>query len=128
VVIIVVDFPDNLKYDKKYFWLRKENDLFVLGIIGSAAALAKEFVFVQLPDKGTIKKGDTLVSLEAMKWSGELESPISGEIVEVHEELFDNPSLINKDPYGAGWIVKMKPSDESEIKGLLSANERQNKK
>jgi glycine cleavage system H protein len=122
----MIDFPDDLKYDKKYFWLKKEKDLFVVGIIGSAASLAKEFVFVQLPEKGKIKKGETIVSLEAMKWSGELESPISGEIVDVHFNLFDDPSIINKDPYGEGWIAKIRSADESEIDSLISAQERKN--
>lgn len=125
---MVDDFPDDLKYDNKYFWLKKENDSFTLGIIGSAAALAKEFVFIQLPNKGNIKKGDILVSLEAMKWSGELESPLTGEIIEVHNDLFDEPSIINKQPYTEGWIVKIKPHNESEINSLLSAQERKKTK
>ena len=118
------DFPEELKYDKKYLWIKLVEGVATIGIISSAAALAKEFVFIQLPDKGKIKKGDTLVSLEAMKWSGEVESPLSGEIIEVHDALFDDPSIINKDAYGEGWIAKMKVTNEDELKELLSAKER----
>ena len=121
------DFPEELKYDKKYLWVKLDKDVATIGIIKSAAALAKEFVFIQLPEKGKIKKGDTLVSLEAMKWSGEVESPLSGEIIEVHNSLFDDPSIINKDAYGEGWIAKMKVANEDELKELLSAKERSKK-
>ncbi len=117
-------FPDGLKYDDKYLWLKIEDGVATLGIIQSAVELVDEFVFIQLPECGKIKKGDNLVSLEAMKWSGEIDSPITGEIIDVNTDLFDEPSIINKDPYGKGWIAKIKISAEDDVKKLLSSDER----
>ncbi len=101
--------PENLLYNKDYSWIEIDGDVATLGITNLASERVSEFVFIDLPKKGAkIKKGDTYVSLEALKWSGHLESPFGGEIVEVHDELFDEPEIINKDPYGDGWIVKIK--------------------
>jgi glycine cleavage system H protein len=81
-------------------------------------------VFIQLPEKNKkIKKGETYCSLEAIKWSGHLSSPLSGEIIEVNKPLFDDPSIINKDPYEKGWIVKLKISNKNELENLIRASE-----
>ncbi len=77
-------------------------------------------MFVKLPENGQkIKKGEIYVSLEAIKWSGHLSSPFSGEIIEVNEEIFDEPSIINRDPYGKGWIAKIKLLNKEEKKILF---------
>ncbi len=90
-------------------WVKEEGDIVVVGVNKDAASKVKEFVFVKLPEKGKdIKKGEEYVSLEAVKWSGHLESPVEGEIVEVNDTVSDDPSLINKDPEGKGWIMKVK--------------------
>ncbi len=116
--------PDNLFYNQDYSWARIEGDVAVLGVIKPAADKVKEFVFIKLPQKGQVlKKRDTYVSLEALKWSGHLSSPVSGEVIEVNDSLFDNPSVINKDPYGEGWIAKIKMSDEKEVEELIDADE-----
>jgi len=117
------DLPKELLYNKDYSWVKIEGDIAIVGVIDSAAKKVKEFVFVNLPEKGKkIKQGETYVSLEAVKWSGHLSSPVSGEIVEVNEKLFDEPSLINRDPYGC-WIMKVKMSNKEELKMLMNAKE-----
>ncbi len=119
-------FPENLFYNKDYSWVRIENNTAVLGVIKPAVDKVKEFVFIKLPQKGQmLKKGDNYVSLEALKWSGHLSSPLSGEVIEVNDPLFDEPSTINKDPYSQGWIAKIKISNKEEIKELMKADEAQ---
>ncbi len=120
------NLPNNLLYNQDYSWVRIENDTAILGVIKPAADKVKEFVFIKLPKKEQmLKKGDTYVSLEALKWSGHLSSPLSGEIIEVNENLFDEPGIINQDPYGKGWIAKIKISDQREVEKLLKVNDTQ---
>lgn len=118
------EFPDELRYNDDYSWVRIDGEKATVGVADFGAKLVKQFVFIELPKAGEkIKKGDVYVSLEAIKWSGHLKSPVSGEITEVNNELFDNPDTINKDPYIKGWIMKVKLSDKEEMKGLMSAEE-----
>jgi glycine cleavage system H protein len=117
-------FPENLLYNKDYSWVKIDGDTATLGIIGPAASRVEEFVFIQLPEKGQkLNRGDNYASLEAVKWSGHLSSPLSGEIVEVNSPLFDEPGIINQDPYGEGWIAKIKISDQKETEELMKAEE-----
>jgi len=116
-------FPENLYYNKDYSWVQIDKDVATVGVVGPAAKRVKEFVFIKLPEKGKkIKKGDTYVSLEAVKWSGHLSSPVSGEIVEVNEALFNEPSKINKDPYNS-WVMKVKLDDLNEVEGMMTSEE-----
>ena len=118
------DLPNNLLYNKDYSWIKIENDIATLGIIKPATDKISEFVFVKLPEKGeNIKAGDTYVSLEAVKWTGHLSSPLSGEIIAVNEEVFDEPSIINEDPYKKGWIVKLKLKNPKEKDSLLKPDQ-----
>lgn len=115
--------PNNLRYNKDYSWVKIEGDTATIGIVEPAAKKVKEFVFIKLPEKGKkIKQGETYVSLEAVKWSGHLSSPVTGEIVEVNDALFDEPSKINKDSYGS-WIMKVKLDNPKETDELLSSKE-----
>ena len=117
-------YPEGLKYDDKFSWVKKEDDNLIVGITQPSASLVSEFIFIQLPQKGKqIKKGENYVSLEASKWSGHVESPVSGEIIDVNEELFDEPSRINKDAYKE-WIMKIKPSNNEEYYGLIEAKDK----
>jgi len=117
--------PENLLYSRDYSWVKIEGSTAIVGVIEPAAKKVKEFVFVKLPVKGKkIRQGETYVSLEAVKWSGHLSSPVSGEIAEVNDALFDRPSDINKDPYGS-WIMKVRMSNSSEAKSLMKAKEAQ---
>jgi len=121
-----MEFPNNLKYNQDYSWVKVEKDVAIIGIVEPAAKKVKEFVFINLPEKGKmIKQGETYVSLEAVKWSGHLSSPVSGKIIEVNEPLFDKPSKINNDPYGS-WIMKIKLSNMKEIDKLMDSKEANN--
>ncbi|MEM7816009.1 MAG: glycine cleavage system protein GcvH [Candidatus Aenigmatarchaeota archaeon] len=115
--------PEKLLYNKDYSWVKIEGNIATVGVVEPAANKVKEFVFIKLPESGKkIKSGETYVSLEAVKWSGHLSSPVSGEIIEVNEKLFDEPSRINKDPYGS-WIMKVRMSNPTEAKSLMKAKE-----
>ncbi|MEM4266606.1 MAG: glycine cleavage system protein GcvH [Candidatus Nanoarchaeia archaeon] len=115
--------PADLLYNKDYSWVKLRGDVAEVGIIEPAAKKVKEFVFIKLPEKSKIiKQGDTYVSLEAVKWSGHLSSPVSGEVIEVNEKLFDEPSKINRDPYGS-WIMKVKIKDKDELNKLMKPEE-----
>lgn len=118
------DLPKKLYYNQDYSWVKIEDDIATLGIVKPAADKVKEFVFIKLPEVGkTIKKGDVYASLEAVKWTGHLSSPLSGKVESVNEEVFDEPSIINEDAYEKGWIAKIKISTPGEKNELLSAKE-----
>ena len=118
-VMMMSDAPKGLKHDGNYSWVKIEGDTATIGLIKEEVDKAKEFVFVQLPEKGEkLKKGERYLALEAVKWSGEIESPVTGEVVEVNDDLFDEPATINNDPYGEGWIAKVKLSDKNELDGM----------
>ncbi len=117
------DFPKDLKYSKDYVWLKKENDVVVLGVVKPGVEQVEEFVFVMLPEKEKqLQKGDVCISLEAVKWSGEITTPVSGKVVDVNMDVFNNPSLLNKDPY-KNWLIKIAITDEKELTQLMNANE-----
>ncbi len=118
------DLPQNLLYNKDYSWIKIEGEIATLGLIKPAAKKVEEFVFIKLPEKNEeINEGEIYVSLEAMKWSGHLSSPVSGEVVEVNEEVFNDPAIINEDPYDKGWFCKIKLSKPEEKEALLSADD-----
>ncbi|MFT4343343.1 MAG: glycine cleavage system protein H [Candidatus Woesearchaeota archaeon] len=116
------ELPENLKYNKDSSWVKLEGDIATVGVIEPSAKKVTEFVFAQMPQKGPIKQGETYVTLEAVKWTGHLTSPVSGEIIEVNDAVYDEPSEINKDPYNA-WIMKVKVTDKKEIDSLYKPEE-----
>ena len=115
--------PNELKYSKEHEWLRKEADgSYTVGITEHAQELLGDMVFVDLPEVGsTVSTGDDCAVAESVKAASDIYAPISGEIIAVNTELSDSPELINSEPYAAGWIFKIKASDESELNGLLDA-------
>lgn len=118
------NFPQEFLYNRDYSWIKIDGDIAILGVIKPAADKVREFVFIKLPKAGQVlKAGETYASVEAIKWSGHLSSPLSGEITEVNEPLFEDPSIINRDPYRQGWIAKLKFSDPEEINNLINAEE-----
>ena len=118
------EFPDNMFYNKDYSWVRRDKDTIVtVGVTDLGAKLVRQFVFVNLPKLKDIKQGEVYVSLESVKWSGHLKSPVSGRIVEVNTELIDSPELINQDPYGKGWIMRVEISDIQELNSLLTSRD-----
>ncbi|HKS35502.1 MAG TPA: glycine cleavage system protein GcvH [Enterobacteriaceae bacterium] len=115
--------PNELKYSREHEWLRKEADgIWTVGITEHAQELLGDMVFVDLPEVGSIVgAGDDCAVAESVKAASDIYAPISGEIVGINEELQSSPELVNSEPYGDGWILKIKASDESEIDALLDA-------
>ncbi|MCD7899891.1 MAG: glycine cleavage system protein GcvH [Bacteroides sp.] len=118
-MIILTD----LKYTKEHEWVRMEGDVAYIGITDYAQDQLGDIVFVDVPNVGeTMDAGEVFGTIEVVKTVSDLFLPISGEILEVNEELEANPEIVNKDPYGKGWIIKMTPSDLSQLDDLLDAD------
>jgi glycine cleavage system H protein len=117
--------PENLKYTKEHEWLRVEDSSTgVVGITDYAQSELGDIVYVELPSVGReVKQLEAFGTIEAVKTVSDLYSPVSGEVIEINEKLKDSPELINQDPYGEGWIIKIKLSDPNEINNLLSADD-----
>lgn len=117
-----MNFPTNVKYTNEHEWVRIEGDEAYVGITDYAQTQLGDIIFVDIPTEGeTLEKGETFGSIEVVKTVSDLFLPIGGEILEVNPALEENPELVNKDPYGEGWIVKIKPTDASEVDDLLDA-------
>ncbi|MCG2715765.1 MAG: glycine cleavage system protein GcvH [Candidatus Marinimicrobia bacterium] len=116
-----MNVPGNLKYTNDHEWALVDGDVATIGVTEYAAGELGDVVYVELPSIGdTALKGDSIGTIEAVKTVADIYSPVSGEVVEVNEALADTSELVNKDPYGEGWIVKIKLSDPSELDDLLS--------
>ncbi len=125
-----MNFPENLKYTREHEWIRIEGSEAYVGVTDFAQSELGDIVYVEVESVGeTLKKDDIFGTVEAVKTTSDLFMPVSGEVLEFNPELDeshgDNPSLINTDPYGSGWIIKVKLSDLSELEGLLSASDYQ---
>ena len=111
--------PGELRYTKTHEWVRTEGDTATVGITEHAQDELGDVVFVELPEKGrTLDAGEAFGAVESVKAVSDLYAPLPGEVVEVNEALGDSPEKINEDPYGEGWILKLRPSGEAD---LLSA-------
>ena len=118
-----MNFPTNVKYTKEHEWIRVEGEEAYVGITDYAQSQLGDIVFVEVETEGdNLEAGDTFGSIEAVKTVSDLYMPISGEVLEFNSELEDQPDLVNKDPYGKGWIIKVKVEDEAQLDGLLSAD------
>lgn len=118
-----MNIPQDLKYTKDHEWVRVEGDVAVIGITDFAQGELGDIVFVEVETEGeTLDKEETFGSVEAVKTVSDLFMPISGEIVEFNEEVESNPEIVNEDPYGQGWMVKVKISDTAELDDLLDAS------
>ena len=114
--------PDGLKYTKSDEWFRIEGDVVTLGITDYAQDQLSDIVYVEFPDVGdNLDAGDTFCSLESVKAAADVYTAIGGEVVEVNEGLEDEPEKVNEDPYGDGWLVKLKVSDTSALDDLMDA-------
>ena len=119
-----MNVPSNLKYTKEHEWVRVEGDNAFVGITDFAQGELGEIVFVEVETVGeTLNQGDVFGSVEAVKTVSDLFLPVGGEILEFNEKLEDAPELVNSDPYGEGWMVKIAIADVAELEGLLSAVE-----
>ena len=114
--------PGDLKYTKEHEWVKIENDLAIVGITDYAQGELGDIVFVELPEVGSnIEQAKPFGTIEAVKAISDLFSPLTGEVSEVNRELETDASVINNDPYGDGWIIKIKIADSGELDGLLDA-------
>ena len=117
-----MNFPTNVKYTNEHEWIRLEGEEAYVGITDYAQTQLGDIVFVDVPTEGeTLEKGETFGSIEVVKTVSDLFLPVGGEILEVNPALEENPELVNKDPYGEGWIIRIKPTDVSEAEELLDA-------
>jgi glycine cleavage system H protein len=117
-----MNVPEDLKYSKDHEWIRIEGSFACVGITDFAQGELGDIVFVEIETVGeTLKREEVFGTIEAVKTVSDLFMPVSGEILEVNPLLEESPDLVNKDPYGKGWMVKIKITDASEGKDLLSA-------
>ncbi len=115
-------FPENLAYTKDHEWIRVEGTTGVVGITDYAQGELGDIVFVELPAVGkTVKQGETFGTIEAVKAVSDLYAPVSGEVIAVNEALDKTPEVVNKDPYQAGWMIKVRVANAAEINNLLDA-------
>lgn len=119
-----MNIPDNLKYTKDHEWVKLEGETALVGITDFAQSELGDIVFVEVDTQGeTLDKEETFGTIEAVKTVSDLFMPLAGEVTEFNEELESTPDIINKDPYGKGWIIKIRVSDASGAEELLSAGE-----
>jgi len=118
-------YPENLKYTREHEWVKDNEDGTVtIGITDFAQSELGDIVFVELEPEGSeFDKDEVFGTVEAVKTVSELFAPVSGKIIEINENLEDDPELVNNDPYGDGWMIKFKVSDPDELNELLSAEE-----
>lgn len=117
------EIPPELRYTKSHEWVEDEGDGTVkVGVTDHAQDLLGDMVFVELPDTGrNVTSGEECAVVESVKAASDVYSPVTGEVVEVNETLTDSPDLVNKDPYGEGWLFRVQLSDSNEVNGLLDA-------
>ena len=117
------EIPDGLHYTNDDEWVRPEENTVTVGVTDFAQLQLGDIVYVELPTVGDqIAEGAAFGVIESVKAVSDLNAPVAGEVVAINEELFDQPEIINEDCYGAGWILKIKPSNANEIDSLLDAN------
>ena len=116
--------PDDLLYSKEHEWIQKEDDFATIGITEYAQKELGDVVFVELPEVGaTLSAAEALGSVESVKAVSEVYMPVSGEIVEANESLLEAPEQINDDPYGKGWILRIRLENPVELEALMSSQE-----
>lgn len=117
-----MNFPTDVKYTKEHEWIRVEGDVAYVGITDYAQEQLGDIVFVDIPTVDeTLATGDTFGTIEVVKTISDLFLPVSGTVLEQNETLADQPELVNQDPYGEGWIIKIKPSEDADFSQLLDA-------
>jgi glycine cleavage system H protein len=119
----MADNPPNLRYTKEHEWARREGKTVAVGVTAHAQEALGDVVYVELPKVGdAVTAGTPFGVVESTKAVSELFAPVSGKVTRVNSALSDEPSTINSDPYGAGWIVEIEPSDPAQLDGLMDAN------
>ena len=117
-------FPSDLRYTREHEWARESGGIVTVGITGYATDQLGDVVFVELPEVGRkLESGKPFGVVEAVKTVSDLYAPLAGEVVEVNTALGDDPAVVNRDPYGEGWMVRIKLADPSSFAGLLSSDD-----
>jgi glycine cleavage system H protein len=119
-----MNIPENLKYTSEHEWISVEGDVALVGITAFAQGELGDIVFVEIETEGeTLAKGETFGTIEAVKTVSDLFMPVGGEVAEINPALEASPELVNKDPYGQGWLIKITISNPAELGELLNATE-----
>jgi len=122
-----MEIPEDLLYTEEHEWVYVEGDTAIVGITDYAQGELGDVVFVELPEVGDhVQQMEPFGSIEAVKTVSDIFAPVSGEVIEVNSNLEENPQLINQDPYGEGWIIKIKMANAKETEGLLTPEEYHN--
>lgn len=117
-----MNFPTNVKYTKEHEWIRLEGDVAYVGITDYAQEQLGDIVFVDIPTEGeTLAADEVFGTIEVVKTISDLFLPVTGEILEQNEALADQPELVNQNPYGEGWLIKIKPTADADFDSLLDA-------
>ncbi len=116
--------PDDLRYSKEHEWVRVDGDAATIGITAFAQEQLGDVVFVELPEKGTrVRQHSSLGVVESVKAASDVYAPISGEVLERNVKVIESPELVNGQPYGDGWMIKVRLADKGELSTLLSPDE-----
>ena len=117
-----MDYPDDLYYNRDHLWVRVQGNRGTVGVTDHAQREMGEILFVDLPEESSqVEKNDNFGSLESSKTVAELRCPLSGEIISINKDLEEEPSLVNDDPYGNGWLVVLEMDDPNELEDMLNA-------
>ncbi|MEL6543407.1 MAG: glycine cleavage system protein GcvH [Myxococcota bacterium] len=117
-----MSIPSELKYTKDHEWVKVDGDVVTIGITDHAQDQLGDVVFVELPDVGTtMSAGDTFGTVESVKAVSDLFAPVGGEVTEVNEDLTETPEVVNSEPYGKAWMIKLKLADAAELEELMDA-------
>jgi len=119
-----MDFPNDLKYSRSHEWVRVEGSEAVVGLTDYAQEELGDIVYIELPEEGEeVEKENAFGVVESVKATEDLFSPVSGKVVEVNSPLDDSPEMVNEDPYGDGWLIRLEMTDQDEIKELMNAEQ-----
>ena len=117
-----MNFPEDVRYTREHEWAKDQNGVVTVGITGYATDQLGDVVFVELPEIGRkLEQGKPFGVVEAVKTVSDLYAPVAGEVVETNRALADDPAAVNRDPYGAGWMVRIRAADAKSMAGLLSS-------
>ena len=117
-----MNFPENIRYTSEHEWIRVEGDEAYVGITDYAQSELGEIVFIDVPTEGeTVAQGEVFGSIEAVKTVSDLNMPVTGEVLEINGALDAQPELVNNDPYGEGWIIRIAVKDAAELDSLMDA-------
>ncbi len=117
-----MEIPQGLKYSKEHEWVATEDSVATIGITDHAQDQLGEIVYVELPSVGDkISKDDPFGVVESVKAVSDIYAPVSGTVIEINEELPESPEVVNEDPYGAGWLIEVEPTDARQIEQLMAA-------